>query len=119
MGVVEQEPEVYTETELKAFFEACDKAKGHDGLLFQTFLLTGFREDEIKYFRWDDIDFKTGTIKVTPKPQYDFEIKDHEERTVHVITHEEMRDWSNPRLQESSAFPRRGNAPLRSTKHAP
>jgi len=31
---------------------------------------------------WDDIDFKVGTVKVTPKPQYDFEIKDHEERAV-------------------------------------
>jgi integrase len=80
MGVVEREPEVYTESELKAFFKACDESP--NGLLFQTFLLTGFREDEIKYLSWDDIDFKTGALRVTPKPQYDFEIKDHEERAV-------------------------------------
>jgi integrase/recombinase XerD len=79
MGVVEREPEVYTEAELKAFFEAC---QNHDGLLFQIFLLTGFREDEIKYLTWDDIDGTTATLRVTPKPQYDFEIKDHEERAV-------------------------------------
>ena len=82
LGVVEREPEVYAEAELKAFFEECDKCKGQESLLFQTFLLTGFREDEIKYLYWDDIDFKVGTVKVTPKPQYDFEIKDHEERAV-------------------------------------
>jgi len=80
MGVVEREPEVYAEEELKAFFQKCTPP--HDSLLFETFLLTGFREDEIKYLSWDDVDLKAGTLRVTPKPQYDFEIKDHEERTV-------------------------------------
>jgi len=42
------------------------------------------REDEIRFFTWADLDWKRFTIKVTPKPEYDFVIKDHEERTVHI-----------------------------------
>ena len=42
------------------------------------------REDEIRFFTWADLDWKRFTIKVTPKPEYDFVIKDHEERTVPI-----------------------------------
>lgn len=52
--------------------------------MFRTFLVTGFREDEIRFLTWADLDFERCTVKVSPKPEYDFVIKDHEERTVHI-----------------------------------
>ena len=53
-------------------------------ILFRAFLLTGFRKGEIRFLTWADLDWKRFTIKVTPKPEYDFVIKDHEDRTVPV-----------------------------------
>lgn len=53
-------------------------------ILFRTFLVTSFREDEIRFLSWADLDFERCTVKVSPKPEYDFVIKDHEERTVPI-----------------------------------
>src|SRR2546426_3293845 len=40
--------------------------------LFRTFLVTGFRENEVRFLYWEDCDCKNSTIKVRPKPEYDF-----------------------------------------------
>jgi integrase/recombinase XerD len=84
IGVTDREPEIYTTEELRKFFNACVQRWPAEQLLFRTFLVTGFREDEIRFLTWADLDWKNFTIKVTPKPEYDFVIKDHEERTVPV-----------------------------------
>jgi integrase len=81
LGVVETEPEVYTQEELQKFISACT---GQDRLIFLTLLQAGLREDELKFLYWEDVDFIHGTLKVRAKPEYDFLIKDHEERTVTV-----------------------------------
>lgn len=81
LGVTMREPEIYTEDELTEFFKACNP---QESLLFRTYLVTGFREDEVRFMCWSDLDFEAGTIRVTAKPQYDFVIKDHEERRVPV-----------------------------------
>ena len=67
-------------------------------ILFRTFLVTGFREDEMRFLTWADLDWKNHTIKVTPKPEYDFVIKDHEERTVPVSP------WDMKSLQVKKIF---------------
>jgi integrase len=84
LGVTDREPEIYTAAELKTLFNACVPRWTAEQILFRTFLVTGFREDEIRFLTWADLDWKNFTIKVTPKPEYDFVIKDHEERTVPV-----------------------------------
>lgn len=84
LGVTDREPEIYTAEELRTFFNACVPRWPAEQILFRTFLVTGFREDEIRFLTWADLDWKNYTIKVTPKPEYDFVIKDHEERTVPV-----------------------------------
>jgi len=81
LGVTDREPEIFTADELQKFFKAC---WAPEYVLFRTFLATGFREDEVRFLTWADPDWKRFTIKVTPKPEYDFVIKDHEERTVPV-----------------------------------
>ena len=81
LGVTDREPEIYTVDELRKLSKASWPA---EQTLFRTFLVTGFREDEIRFLTWADLDFKRFTIKVTPKPEYDFVIKDHEERTVPI-----------------------------------
>jgi integrase len=41
-------------------------------VLFSTFLLTGFREQEVMYLFWSDINLTLRTIRVTAKPDLDF-----------------------------------------------
>ncbi len=86
VGVTEREPEVYREDELEQFFKACTEEQS---TLFKTFLLTGFREDEVMYLYWSDLDFERGTLRVTAKPEFDFTVKDYEERTV-AVPHENL-----------------------------
>jgi len=74
-------PEEYTDQELEGFFAACTK---EERALFLTFLLTGFREQEVVHLYWDDINFNLNTVRVTAKPELGFSPKRWEEREVPV-----------------------------------
>jgi len=74
-------PEEYTDQELEAFFAACTK---QEYALFLTFLLTGFREQEVVHLFWDDVNFTLNTARVTAKPDLGFTPKRWEEREVPV-----------------------------------
>jgi integrase len=63
--------------ELKALFAA---ATPDEWLLFQFFLCTGAREQEVAHAEWDDIDFVDGLFTVKAKANW--KPKDYEERTV-------------------------------------
>lgn len=53
-------------------------------ILWNFFLHTGFREQEVAFCSWPDVDFDRGEVSVTGKPHLGFEIKNYEERTVPV-----------------------------------
>lgn len=71
-GAVTTLPKEYTDQEMKDFFAACTDEQR---TLFLTFLLTGFREQEVVHLRWDDINFGLNTIRVTAKPELGFSPK--------------------------------------------
>ncbi|HKD61862.1 MAG TPA: tyrosine-type recombinase/integrase [Terracidiphilus sp.] len=73
--------EVYTPDELQKFFDACTEDQR---VLFQTFLLTGFRSEEVATLIWPDIHYTTGKISVSAKPQWAFTPKSYEIRLVEV-----------------------------------
>lgn len=73
--------QIYEPKELTAFFSACTSA---ERLLFETFLCTGFRKQEIATLTWNDVDFRQRTLHVRRKPEYRFKPKNHEERSVPV-----------------------------------
>ena len=60
----EADPTIYTPEELQKFFEVCTP---DEFLLFQFFLHSGFRDAEVRYAAWTDLDFVNGTVKVTRK----------------------------------------------------
>jgi len=91
-------PKVYTEEELATFLSACDT---WELALFATFLLTGFREQEVMYLFWRDVSFQLRTIRVTAKPDLGFSPKRSEEREIPL--HAEL-----AKLLER--HPRRGDA---------
>ena len=72
-------PREYSDEELKGFFSSCNS---WERALFSTFLLTGFRSQEMSYLFWDDINFKLNTIQVRAKPDLGFYPKHWEEREV-------------------------------------
>lgn len=74
-------PEEYTDEELGAFFETCTS---EEHTLYATFLLTGFREQEVVHLFWDDINFTLNTLRVTAKADLGFSPKRWEEREVPV-----------------------------------
>jgi integrase len=74
-------PLEYTEEELAFFFEVTTDRERE---LFSTFLLTGFREQEVVFLFWSDINLKRRTIRVTSKPHVGFSPKRWEEREVPI-----------------------------------
>ena len=62
-------PQEYDDEELEKFFKSCSPA---EHTLFLTFLLTGFREQEVMHLAWDDVNATLHTIRVTSKPDLGF-----------------------------------------------
>jgi integrase/recombinase XerD len=76
------EPEMYDDTDLKKFFDACDE---RERVLFSVFLYTGFRRMEVATLQWSgDIDWKQNVLKVRDKPGLGFTPKTYEWRSVRV-----------------------------------
>lgn len=72
-------PKEYREEDLARFFEACYDS---ERVLFSTFLLTGFREQEVMYLFWSDVNLPLQTVRVTAKPELGFYPKRWEERQI-------------------------------------
>jgi integrase len=74
-------PKVYSEEQQSRFLVACDS---WERALFSTFLFTGFREQEVMYLFWKDLNPKLRTVRVLSKPALKFFPKRWEEREVPV-----------------------------------
>ena len=77
----EKAPSAYGGDQLKPLFDVADS---EERLLFEFFLGTGFREQEVMHCTWRNIDFKGKVITVISKPEFGFRVKDKEERSVPV-----------------------------------
>jgi len=76
---VEMEPEVYTDDELKEFFNHCDALQT---AVFKCYLMSGLRKKELESLTWDCVDLKAATLRVSPKDG--FSPKTWEERSVEI-----------------------------------
>lgn len=79
--VTEQEIEVYENAVLERLFAA---STPFEFVLYQTFRLTGFREQEVGFLSWDDFNARRRTLAVTEKKALGFRPKDGEERVIPV-----------------------------------
>ncbi|HTR24503.1 MAG TPA: site-specific integrase [Terriglobales bacterium] len=75
----EKEPEVYTDDELKRFFEHCTPFQH---AVFKTYLMSGLRRKELENLTWDCVDLKASTLRVEAKG--DFMPKTWQQRTVEI-----------------------------------
>lgn len=77
----EPEVEAYDADQLEKLFAA---ANAEERLLFDFFLKTGFREQEVMYCTWKNVDFKGRVVTVRTKLRVGFRPKDKAERSVPV-----------------------------------
>jgi integrase len=70
---------IYRHKELARYFAVCSD---RERALFATFLLTGFREQEVTFLRWSDVNFELRTVRVTSKPELGFYPKRWEDREI-------------------------------------
>jgi integrase/recombinase XerD len=70
---------IYEPEELTAMFNVATEDEA-DALKF--ILGSGFRDQEIRYVEYLDLDFRHDLVHVTAKPEWDFTPKNWEERTV-------------------------------------
>lgn len=62
-----------------------DHATEDEKDLISFFLYTGFRDEEAEYAKYSDINFKAGTVNTNDKPEFNWTVKDHEQRTQDII----------------------------------
>lgn len=76
-------PEIYTDDELDALFDAVVSQR--ENLLYTVLLQTGLREQEAVYLEWADIDSKRKILKLRSKTEkWGFRLKDFEEREIRL-----------------------------------
>jgi integrase/recombinase XerD len=75
----------------------------NQGLRMKFFLASGFRDKEVRYVTWYDIDFRNCLARVTKKPRWKFFPKNYEERAVPLPTSliEQLRELK----EETKALP--------------
>ncbi len=72
---------IYEPEEIAAMIEHADS---DEAILIKFCLATGFRDREIRFVTWRDIDFRNCVVRVTAKPIWRFKPKNYEERAVPV-----------------------------------
>jgi integrase len=91
----------YRPDELKAMFSVADP---DEWLLFQFFLGSGSREQEVMHACWPDVDFNDGVFTVREHLEFGFKPKDSEEREIplpdHLLDALRMRrqEWQDAKL---------------------
>jgi len=105
--------EVYSEEQLEQFFAECEDS---ERVLFEFFLMTGFRKSEVVYCEWSDVDLKRRTVAARSKPEHG--LKDYEERTVPAAARliESLTRW---RKQSTGTlvFPNKNGKPQKHRTH--
>jgi integrase len=74
-------PTTYTADETKAILSAADP---YMRLVLELGLKCGLRERELMHLEWSDIHWDDSVLRVTSKPQWDFKIKDSEQRDIPI-----------------------------------
>jgi integrase len=78
---VNQEVEIFEDGELPSLYRVCSL---YHLTLYDFFLMTGFPEQEAMYVTWADVHFKTNTVDMRWKPQFNWTPKAYKEREVPV-----------------------------------
>lgn len=78
---VEEDVETYEKEDLDKFFAACTP---DEWLMFQFFLCTGMREQEVMHTYIKDISFASSIVRVTAKPEFGWSPKKYKGREIPI-----------------------------------
>ncbi len=73
-------PDIYEVEEIEKLLRACKRE--YNRMLILVLWKTGLRDQELIYLCWSDINFHRGVLRVTGKPDFDWTIKDYEQRDI-------------------------------------
>jgi integrase len=108
---VNEDVEVFEQEDLDKFFAACTP---EEWLLFQMFLCTGLREQELTHLYISDIRFESSVVRVSAKPEYGWAPKKYTGREIPLPTRvlEPLREYVAKRKDKSPLlFPTSGGKP--------
>jgi integrase len=90
-------PEVYTPEQITAFLSSLSEP--YHRVVFSLMLMCGLRDQEAMFLCWSDVNFSSGMLRVTSKPDLGFRVKDKEERDVPVPDDllQLLKDWKAER----------------------
>ena len=108
---VEEDVETYEREDLDKFFAACTP---EEWLIFQFFLCTGMREQEVMHTFIKDINFEASTVRVSAKPTFGWSPKKYKGREIPLPTRllEPLREYVSRRKDDCPLlFPTSGCRP--------
>jgi integrase/recombinase XerD len=77
----EEEAEIYEQEDLNKLLAVCDKK---ERLWYRFFLMTGMRDQEVRYCYWSDVRFAQNEVRVSHKPDMGWSPKMYKERTITI-----------------------------------
>lgn len=78
-------PEVYKPEQVRSLLDHLRKTKRKKlANTYELLLKAGLRDQEATYLYWSNLDLVRGILEVRSKPEYDFKIKDSEERDIPI-----------------------------------
>ncbi len=86
-------PNMYSQSEIERMLAACKR--DYNRVLISILVKTGLRDQELMHLCWTDIDLAERILKVTGKPEYEWNIKDYEQRIIPLPTNlvEMLKAW--------------------------
>jgi integrase len=88
----QEEAEIYEEEDLNKLLAACYKK---ERLWYKFFLMTGMRDQEVRYCYWSDVRFAANEVRVSHKPDMGWTPKMYKERTITIPDQlvENLKEW--------------------------
>jgi integrase len=81
--VVKKKPKKYDQPTIDTLL---DKADAEEKDYLEFLLWSGFRDEEVQYLQFSDLNFRNSTVMVQAKPQFGWKPKDYEEREITLPT---------------------------------
>ena len=75
-------PEIYSTEDMRVFFASL--TSDYHRVTYGLALMCGLREQELMHLKWTDVSLKEKTLTVRSAPEWDFWVKDKEERAIPI-----------------------------------
>ena len=75
-------PQIYTTEDMRVFFSSL--TSDYHRVTYGLALMCGLREQELMHLKWTDVSLKDKMLTVRSAPEWDFWVKDKEERVIPV-----------------------------------